>query len=504
MPFRWLPVATGALGTRKLSLTYYALVTMTTGPNPTGRMAPSEPRRPVPRREPPSRRPLAVPLRTVPPVSGPQGPFRPGPRRADDRRIATAAIVLAAVFLVLAFVALVASALGVAVLSPWLPLHLALAGGASTAIAGVMPFFVSALAAGQPADRRLRAAAVGLVASGAGLVALYGITVAARLPLIEGVGTVGSLAPPAGGTLYVLGIGATALAVRDGGRAGLMMRRPVVTFGYTMALVNVAVGALLATLMVAGWEPVVERWAVLKPAHAWTNLLGFVSLVIVATLLHFLPTVLGTRILPRRSSIVAVYAVGLAAPVVVVGLLLGLGAVAALGGLIGLVGAAAMGVGTTAVVRDRGTWTSDAGWHRFASAGLVNGVGWFVVGTAIATWLLVANGAWAGAWSTALVGAPLVLGWVAQVLMASWTHLLPSIGPGGPADHAVQRRILGRASRSRLVALNAGVALVAVGWPLGAAPAVAAGLALFVSALLATVGLTVLALRVPEHGNPRH
>jgi hypothetical protein len=287
----------------------------------------------------------------------------------------------------------------------------------------------------------------------------------------------------------------------------------VVTFGYTMALVNVAVGALLATLMVAGWEPVLERWAVLKPAHAWTNLVGFVSLVIVSTLLHFLPTVLGTRILPRRSAIVAVYSVGLAAPVVVAGLLLDIGPLAALG-------ASAMGVEATAVVRDRGTWTSDAGWHRFASAGLVNGVGWFVVGMALATWLLIVDGTAAGAatdtsagsssalsgsaWSSALVGAPLVLGWVAQVLMASWTHLLPSIGPGGPADHAVQRRILGRASRSRLVALNAGVALVAVGWPLGAAPVAALGLALFAAALLVTVVLTVLALRVPEPGNPRH
>jgi hypothetical protein len=450
------------------------------------------PPRSVPRREPPTRKPLAVPLRTVSPASGPPGPLQPGPRRADDRKVAAASIVLAALFLLLAVASLVATALGAAALSPWLPLHLALAGGASTAIAGVMPFFVSALAAGYPADRRLRAAAVGLVAAGAALVALRG-----AMPSLTAL-------PAAGGVLYLLGIGATALAVRDGGRAGLMMRRPVVTFGYTMALLNVAVGALLATLMVAGWEPVVDRWTVLKPAHAWTNLVGFVSLVIVATLLHFLPTVLGTRILPRRSAVVAVYAVGLAAPVVVTGLLVGAGPIAAAGGLLGLAGAIAMGIEATAVVRDRGTWTSDEGWHRFASAGLVNGVGWFVVGTGVAAWLLVADGATAGAWSTALVGAPLVLGWVVQVLMASWTHLLPSIGPGGPADHAIQRRILGRVSRTRLVALNAGVALVAVGWPLGVAPLVATGLALFAAAMLATVGLTAAALRVPEPGNPRH
>jgi hypothetical protein len=34
----------------------------------------------------------------------------------------------------------------------WLPLHLALAGAATTAIAAVMPFFAAAFAAAPPAD----------------------------------------------------------------------------------------------------------------------------------------------------------------------------------------------------------------------------------------------------------------------------------------------------------------------------------------------------------------
>ena len=52
----------------------------------------------------------------------------------------------------------------------WLPLHLALAGGASSAVAAVTPFFVAAFAAVPPADPRLRSAALALVASGALLV----------------------------------------------------------------------------------------------------------------------------------------------------------------------------------------------------------------------------------------------------------------------------------------------------------------------------------------------
>src|SRR4029079_18762358 len=137
-------------------------------------------------------------------------PFRPGPRRADDRRIAVASVVLAAAFLALAALAAVARPLLGPSVSPWHPLHLALAGGATVAIAGVMPFFVAALAAGHPATARVRAAAVGLVAVGALLVAARGV-----------VPSLGWL-PALGGVLYLAGIGGTALAGRGSGRAGPM------------------------------------------------------------------------------------------------------------------------------------------------------------------------------------------------------------------------------------------------------------------------------------------
>jgi hypothetical protein len=411
-------------------------------------------------------------------------PYRPGPRRADDRRIAVAAVVVAATYLVLAALAALASAAGVGVVSPWLPLHLALAGGASTAIAGVMPFFVAALAAGPPAPARVRGWAVALVAGGAALVSVRGIDPAA------------AWAPTAGGIVYLGGIGAVALAVRASGRAGLMVRRPVVTLGYMLALANVAIGALIGTLAVAGWVPVLERWAQLRPAHAWSNVVGFVSLVIVATLLHFLPTVLGGRIVPRRSAVVAVLGIAMGTPVVVVGLLFGWGPVAGGGAILALTGALAMAVEAVRVVRDdRGRWTSDPGWHRMASWGLLAGVAWFVLGMSMAAGLLVAHGATGDAWSTALLGAPIAIGWVAQVLVASWTHLLPSIGPGGPVQHARQRVILGRVATVRLVSLNVGVMLLAWAWPTGQGGPAAAGAALVGAALAVSVGLAAAAIR---------
>jgi hypothetical protein len=143
----------------------------------------------------------------------------------------------------------------------------------------------------------------------------------------------------------------------------------------------------------------------------------------------------------------------------------------------------------------RGHWTTDPGWHRFAGVGLLAGVGWFVAGVSMATMLLLARGTTAEAWSTPLVGAPLAVGWIAQVLMASWTHLLPSIGPGGPVEHARQRVVLGRVATPRLVGINGGTALLAIGWPIGIAWAVVAGVALAAASVVATVVLTVMALR---------
>jgi len=427
--------------------------------------------------------------RTRPPVPPPGGrPFAPGPSRIDDRRIAAASIVVAALYLVAAAGAAVALATGAPGAQPWLPLHLALTGGASTAIAGVMPFFVAALAAGKPAPLRLRGTAVGLVATGAGLVACRGLA-----PTL-------TLLPPIGGVVYLAGIATTALAVQASGRSGLMVRRPVVTLGYTLALFNVAVGGTIGTLVVAGWAPAVERLVALRVAHAWTNLLGFVSLVIMATLLHFLPTVLGTRIVPRRSAVLAILATAIGSPLVVIGFATGYVAVSGGGAVLALVGAGALVLEAWRVRAARGTWTTDPGWHLVASAGLLAGVGWFAVGSAVASSLVLARALGLvgddRAWASSLVAAPLAMGWVAQVLVGSWTHLLPSIGPGTPVDHARQRVVLGRWARPRVLAFNVGTACVAIGWPLGIPPLAGAGALLAAASVVAAAGLAWSALRV--------
>ncbi len=306
--------------------------------------------------------------------------------------------------------------------------------------------------------------------------------------------------PVAGAAVYLAGIAATALALRSSGRGGLAVRRPIVTLGYRLALLNVAIGATLGMLDIAGWEPVVSRWSLLRPAHAWTNLVGFVSLVIVSTLLHFLPTVLATRIVPRSSAILGVGGIAVGSPIVVAGLAIPSSPLVAAGCASTLVGASAVALEAFRVARARGRWTTDRGWHLVSGAGLLAGIAWFEVGLVLAVGRVVSAGPGTSGWSTALVGIPLAIGWVVQVLIASWTHLLPSIGGGGPPEHARQRAILGRAARTRLVLLNAGVATAAIGWPASAGPALGAGLAAIVAAILWSVWLVLHALRVRRDG----
>ncbi|HET7830535.1 MAG TPA: hypothetical protein VFL03_13315 [Candidatus Limnocylindrales bacterium] len=409
----------------------------------------------------------------------------PGPRRGDDRRIALVSVVVAAAFLALAALASVAQSFGSVPAAPWLPLHLALAGGATTAIAGVMPFFVAALSGGHPAPRWVRASAVALVAAGA-------LLVSARAVWPTAVWVAGI-----GGLVFLAGVAATAAATRSTGRSGLLVRRPIVTLGYRVALANLAIGASLGTLAAIGFVPVIERWALLRPAHAWANLVGFVSVVVIATLLHFLPTVLGTRIVPRRTAVIAVLGPALGVPIVVGGLVLGAPAVAGGGAVVVCVAAVALAIEAVASVLARGRWTTDPGWHLVAEAGLVAGVAWYVVGIALASAQLVAYaiGLTPIGWSTPLVAAALVVGWVVQVLIASWTHLVPAIGPGDQAAHAGQRATLGRWAAPRLVALNIGTALLAVGWPLGFGTVAGIGTVLVAAAVLSSVALAGRAVR---------
>ena len=87
-------------------------------------------------------------------------------------------------------------------------------------------------------------------------------------------------------------------------------------------------------------------------------------------------------------------------------------------------------------------------------------------------------------------------------ILAAATHLLPAVGPGGPAVHARQRQLLGRAANVRLVILNGGVAALAIGLPLGIGTLVSAGAALDAIGVGVTAAVLGAAVRMGVRQRP--
>jgi len=223
---------------------------------------------------------------------------------------------------------------------------------------------------------------------------------------------------------------------------------------------------------------------------------GFVGLVIATTFVHLYPTVVGTRIVVRPSVRVALTAMSGAPAIVAAGYLLAVDAIVRGGVLLMAVGAAAFVWSTLQAWRARGRWTTDAAWHGFASRSLAAGAGWYAVGTAIAVVRAFVHGASPAGWAIEAVAVPLVVGFVLQVLVGSWTHLLPAVGPGDQRVHLRQRSVLAAGSVPRLLALNVGAVAMVVGLPLGASALVAGGALVAGAALVASLALLARAVLV--------
>ncbi len=407
------------------------------------------------------------------------------PSFGGERQVTALAIALAGVFVALALASLVVPGNGR--LGTWLPLHLLFAGGASTAIAGVMPFFSAAVSGAPPASRWVR------------IVAVLGVAVGAAIVVIGRIGSPGfgdsqSLLAGIGGLVYIGGVGAVAAATLLPLRAALGPRRIIMGGIYGMALFNVVLGATLATLLLLGSEDVLRSWPALRAAHAWLNLFGFVSLVIAGSLLHLLPTVVGARINRTRASILCFAGVAAGPVIAALGFVIGSRELVLLGAAILLIGALALGVHAVTVLRARATWTTDPAWHRFATWSLVAGIAWFIVGAAIATWSVISAPSVAAGWQLGPLIAPLAAGWVAQILIGAWSHLVPAVGPGSPQRHAAQRRILGRGATFRLVVLNGGVAAMLAATATGVDPLMTGGVAAVAASGIAAVALLAMAL----------
>lgn len=316
----------------------------------------------------------------------------------------------------------------------WLPLHLALAGAAGTAIAGAMPRFAASLAGDR--ERSDSWTAPALITVGTACIA-----VGQTLPR--------SWLLAVGGVAYGLGGALLGWMVIQAWRGGSNRRHAPILALYLAAALAVVVGATFGALLGTGAAG--AAFGPLRQAHIALNLWGFLGLTIAGSLLILVPVVLRIRAPDRRPWDVAV---GLGGGLIVLATGLAMGS-----RLLAAVGAFGYALGTLALAAR--TWETVRPGPRMPerTAGLHLGaaVVW-LAGAAVAGLATLAFDR-LNAYQLALVGA-VALGVAVQSLMGTWSYLLPVSAPGGAE---ARRRGLARTASGGLaqVALyNAGTLLV--------------------------------------------
>ena len=394
--------------------------------------------------------------------------------RLTERHVLALGLGVSGLFILAAAVSAAAALIGGR--SSWAALHLALAGSATMAIGAFMPHFAITLAGTRASPAAQRLASLAALAAGSSGVVL-------------GVSLFGQLWVAIGTGLVVVGLATVGWHTFAPLREPLARRHPVVAGAYGTALVELAIGVVLGGLGATGVSAVTMHWALLRPAHAWLTLFGAISLTIFATLVYLAPTVLGARIRAGRSLVAATIGIGVGPAVVAIGFALDLRPMILVGmGLTSLGAAGQIGY-VVDCYRRRGPFTTEHDWRAVSIGHLLAGPAWFAAAV-VAALLEMAGGRPLAGWSIGLLAVPMVAGWMLQELVGSWTHLVPSVTPGGPELHARQRRVLAVAARTRVGIWNAGVGLAWAGLALDVAPLAVVGLAtLAVSIAVALAGL---------------
>ena len=322
----------------------------------------------------------------------------------------------------------------------WLMIHLLLLGAVTHSILVWSRHFADALlhTAPAPHDRREQSARLLLLNAGVVVVVL-------------GVPSETWPATVAGATAVTVAVGWHGVALVAQMRRALPSRFGATVRYYVAAAALLPVGAFLGAALARGLGDPAHAQVML--AHATVNLLGWMGLTVVGTLVTLWPTMLRTRISDGAEP-----AARRALPVLVVAVLVAAGG--ALTGLLpvvslGLVGYLA-GLGVLArpfVVVARGKPPA-----AFPTWSVLAGVGW-LVGSLVT---LAVGLATASSWHVAhqrvdWVTPALAAGFAAQVLLGALSYLVPVALGGGPSPARAANTVLDRGGALRIVLVNAGL-----------------------------------------------
>lgn len=320
------------------------------------------------------------------------------------------------------------------------------------------------------------------------------LSVLVGLPLSVGAAVV------AGAVIATAAVTWLYLTLRRWRRQALGARFGFVVRAYERAAAAFLHGAVLGALLGAGL--VTGEWyASVRLAHLAVNVLGWGGLVLLATVVFFGPTLLRAKMAPtaQRWAVPALRHGATALTVAVVALIVtaapgvvGIGARVV--AVLAMAGYAAAATAVCAPVLRSARTAVPSAHGRLICAACV----WFPVAVWVATVMLAVD----DAALLAAVGLMLLVGVLAQAILASVSYLLPMVCGVGAEARAAARDRLARVPRLRPAAFNVGVvavigahvvralgaaemtALTAGGWAL-VAGAIGVTLALGLSAVLA-------------------
>lgn len=331
--------------------------------------------------------------------------------------------------------------------STWLMVHLVLLGALTHSVFVWSQHFAAALLKTRPDETRARQQNIRLTLLSLGCLAVF-------------IGVPGNW-----WWLVVLGAALISTAVLWHGwslwrqlRIALPGRFRISVWYYVTAAAFLPIGAGFGAALALGLDST-WHWRLLI-AHTMTNLLGWIGLTVVGTLVTFWPTVLRTRMDDRAEPLARAALPWLIAAVlvVIVGALIGLQGVAVSGLLGYLAGLVAWGRSLADPLRRRPP-------REFAPGSILAAMVWGVIALLVTGWVVLFTPGSDWSASAGLLAALWGGGFAVQLLTGALSYLLPSVLGGGPRVVRAGAAWFDRWATFRLVVINGGLVLFLIAGP---------------------------------------
>ncbi|HEX6057044.1 MAG TPA: multicopper oxidase domain-containing protein [Intrasporangium sp.] len=287
-----------------------------------------------------------------------------------------------------------------------------------------------------------------------------------------------------GGTLISAAVGWHAVMLVRRLKAALPGRFRITVRYYIVAALLLPVGATFGVLLargssVAGATDTVHGQ--LLVAHTMVNLLGWIGLTVLGTLVTLWPTMLRTKMADNAES-----ASQHALPVLAGGLALVVASPLVDHAMVGVAGIVLYLAGTLWVYRPIITAARRRPPYAFPTLSAGAGLLWLPVGLVLMGWSLATRGSWeALAGNYGALTTIFVVGFALQVLLGALSYLLPVVVGGGPSVLRAGMAELERWGTARVAVANLGLALCLLPVPS------------LVRVVLSTITLVALALSIP-------